>query len=62
MRWLYDNEECKSLSALGIVDHLLIVAIRVIDKREVIMAVDTRSGERQTIIELPEGYLIYDAA
>ena len=62
MRWLYDNEEGEFLTPLGIVDHLLIVAIRVIDQGEVIMSIDTRSGERQTIIELPEGYFIYDAA
>ena len=62
MRWLYDNEEGESLRPLGIVDNLLIVSTGVIGRNEVIMSIDTRSGERQTIIELPEGYFIYDAA
>ena len=62
MRWLYDNEEGEFLRPLGIVDNLLIVATGVIGQDEVIMSIDTRSGERQTIIDLPAGYFIYDAA
>ena len=62
MRWLYDNEEGEFLTPLGIVDNLLIVATRVVGQGEVIIAIDLRSGERQTGIELPEGYFIYDAA
>ena len=62
MRWLYDNAEGESLRPLGVVDNLLIVATGLIGQDEVIMSIDTRSGERQKIVELPEGYFIYDAA
>ena len=62
MRWLYDNEEGEFLTPLGIVDNLLIVATRVVGQGEAIVAIDLRSGERQTGIELPEGYFIYDAS
>ena len=62
LRWLHDNEGGKFLRPLGIVDHLLIVSTGVVGQSEVIVAIDLRSGERQKIIELPEGYFIYDAA
>ena len=62
MRWLYDNEEGAFLRPLGIVDNLLIVATGVVGQNEVIISIDTQSGERQEIIELPAGYFIYDAA
>nr|MDE0501508.1 hypothetical protein [bacterium] len=61
MRWLYDKQEGEFLRPLGIVDNLLMVASGVVG-RGVIIAIDLRSGERQTIVELPEGYFIYDAA
>ena len=61
MRWLYDKQEGEFLTPLGIVDNLLMGANGVVG-REVIIAIDLRSGERQTIVELPEGYFIYDAA
>ena len=62
MRWLHDNEEGEFLTLLGIVDNLLIVAKRVVGQGEVIVAIDLGSGVRQTVVELPEGYFIYDAA
>ena len=62
LRWLYDMEEGERLRPLGIVDNLLIVSTGVVGLDEVIMSIDIRSGERQKIIELPEGYFIYDAA
>ena len=62
MRLLYDNEEGEFLTPLGVVDNLLIVATRIIGQGEVIMVIDTGSGERQTVVEMPEGYFIYDAA
>ena len=57
MRWLYDNEEGAFLRPLGIVDNLLIVATRMVGQNEVIMSIDTQSGERQKIIDLPAGVL-----
>ena len=62
VRWLYDNEEGAFLRPLGFVDDLLIVATGVRGQDEVIMSIDTQSGERQKIIDLPAGYFIYDAA
>ena len=62
LRWLHDNDEGGFLRPLGIVDSLLIVATGVVGQGEVVMSIDTDSGERQTIIELPEGYFVYDAA
>ncbi len=62
LRWLHDNEEGESVTPLGMVDNLLIVATGVMGQDEVIMSIDTQSGERQTIIELPAEYFIYDAA
>ena len=62
MRWLYDNAEGEFVRPLGIVNDLLIVSTGWVGEDEVIMSIDTRSGEPQTIIELPEGYFIYDAA
>ena len=62
LRWLYDNEEGARFRPLGILDNLLIVATGVQGQSELIVAIDIRSGERQEIIELPEGYFIYDAA
>ena len=62
MRWLYDKREGEGFRPLGIVDNLLMVAKKVIGQSEAIVAIDLRSGKRQTIVELPEGYFIYDAA
>ena len=62
MRWLYDNEGGEFLTPLGIVDNLLIVATRVVGEGEVIKTIDLSTGERQTVMELPEGFFIYDAA
>ena len=62
MRWLYDKREGEALSPLGIVDDLLFFSSGVIGEGQAIIAIDLRSGERQTVVELPEGYFIYDAA
>ena len=62
LRLLYDNEEGEFLRPLGIVEDLLMVATRVVGQGEVILSIDTQTGERRAITELPEGFFIYDAA
>ena len=62
VRLVYENEhrQARFITPLGIVDGLLIASTRIVGE-ESIVAIDIETGEWQTVVDLPEGYFIYDA-
>ena len=61
VRLVHGYEEGRYGSPLGIVDGLLIVKAG-IEGENSIVVIDIESGESQTVVDLPDGYFVYDAA
>lgn len=57
---VHEFEEGRRGTPLGIVDGLLIASTGVIGE-ESIVVIDIETGEWNTVVDLPEGYFIYDA-
>jgi len=57
---VHEFEEGRRGTPLGIVDGLLIVSSGFIGE-ESIVVIDIETGEWKTVVDLPEGYFIYDA-
>ena len=57
---VHEFEEGRRGTPLGIVDGLLIASTGIIGE-ESIVVIDIETGEWKTVVDLPEGYFIYDA-
>ncbi len=55
-----DHQRARFITPLGMVDGLLIASGRVEGEKSIVV-IDIASGEWQTVVDLPEGYFIYDA-
>ncbi len=60
VRLVYEHQRPGYLAPLGIVEGLLIAKAGN-EGRSTIVVIDIESGEWQTVVDLPEGYFIYDA-
>lgn len=60
VRLVHEYDEVRHEMALGVVDGRLIVEALIAGDTSIV-AIDVESGERQTVIDLPEGYFVYDA-
>ena len=60
VRLVHEYDEVRHDTPLGVVDGRLIVEALIAGNTSIV-TIDVESGERLTVIDLPEGYYVYDA-